>query len=331
MIWLTWRQFRTQAAVVFGPIAVFAVLLAATGPRLARRYGTGSFLNEIGGVDTALYLLGAVAVLAVPFVIGMFWGAPMIARELEAGTHRLVWTQSSTRTRWLVTKLGLTGLAAMAAAGLLSLAVTWWSSPIDKAIADSSGAPPGTGFLIFPRLSPEMFDSRGIVPLGYAAFAFVLGVTVGVVVRRILPAMAIVLAVLSVTQIAMSVGVRPRLETPERLTTTITAANILRIDRSGDLTVAVDRPGAWGTAQRTVDASGRTVRPPSWMGDCLPGPGRRDQGCFARLEREGYRQVVTYQPAGRFWAFQRDETLIYLALALLLAGLCTWWTRHRLS
>ncbi|GAB2864063.1 transporter [Actinoallomurus bryophytorum] len=333
MIWLTWRQLRTQAAVVFGLIAVLAVLLAATGPRLAGRYGTDSFLSEIGGADTALYLLGALALLALPFVIGMFWGAPMIARELEAGTHRLVWTQGSTRTRWLLTKLGLTGLTAMAAAGLLSLAVTWWSGPIDRAIADASGAgaAPGPGLLIFPRLSPEIFDSRGIVPLGYAAFAFVLGVTVGVIVARILPAMAIVLALLAVTQITMSVGVRPHLETPERLTTTITATNILRIDRGGHLTLAIDRPGAWSTAQRTVNASGRTVRPPSWMGDCLPGPGQRDQGCFARLEREGYRQVVTYQPAGRFWAIQRDEALVYLALALLLAGLCAWWTRHRLS
>ena len=333
MIWLTWRQLRTQAAVVFGPIAVFAVILAVTGPRLAGRYGTDSFLTEIGGVDTALYLLGVLALLAVPFVIGMFWGAPMIARELEAGTHRLVWTQTCTRTRWLATKLGLTGLAAMAAAGLLSLAVTWWSSPIDKAIADASGtgAAPGPGLLVFPRMSPEIFDSRGIVPLGYAAFAFVLGVTVGVVVRRILPAMAIVLAILSVAQIAMSVGVRPHLETPERLTTTITATNILRIDRGGNLTVTIDRPGAWSTAQRTVNASGQTVRPPSWMGDCLPGPGQRDPGCFARLEREGYRQVVTYQPADSFWAFQRDETLVYLALTLLLAGLCAWWTRHRLA
>jgi hypothetical protein len=67
------------------------------------------------------------------------------------------------------------------------------------------------------------------------------------------------------------------------------------------------------------------------MGDCLPGPGQRDPGCFARLEREGYRQVVTYQPADSFWAFQRDETLVYLALTLLLAGLCAWWTRHRLA
>ena len=57
-------------------------------------------------------------VLVLPALIGLFWGAPLIARELEAGTHRLVWNQSITRTRWLAVKLGLTGLAAMVAAGL---------------------------------------------------------------------------------------------------------------------------------------------------------------------------------------------------------------------
>ena len=31
---------------------------------------------------------------------------------------------------------------------------------------------------------------------------------------------------------------------------------------------------------------------------------------------------MTYQPASRYWAFECIETAIYLALALLLAGLC---------
>ncbi len=31
---------------------------------------------------------------------------------------------------------------------------------------------------------------------------------------------------------------------------------------------------------------------------------------------------MTYQPASRYWAFQWTETAIYLAVALLLAGLC---------
>ena len=55
--------------------------------------------------------------LALPALIGLFWGAPLIARELEAGTHRLVWNQSVTRGRWLAVKLGLIGLAAAAATG----------------------------------------------------------------------------------------------------------------------------------------------------------------------------------------------------------------------
>ena len=200
MIWLTWRQLRAQAAVVFGRRR--RLRRSSRGHRPAARRPLSRHRcvprPRSAASTPTLYLLGALALLAVPFVVGMFWGAPMIARELEAGTHRLVWNQT-TRTRWLAVKLGLTGLAAMAAAGLLSLAVTWWSSPIDKAIADASGtgAAPGPGLLIFPRLSPEMFDSRGIVPLGYAAFAFVLGVTTGVVLRRVLPAMAIVLALLS--------------------------------------------------------------------------------------------------------------------------------------
>ena len=69
----------------------------------------------------------------MPGIIGIFWGAPLVARELEAGTFRLAWTQSVTRTRWLAVKLGVVGLASMAVAGLLSLMVTWWASPLDRA------------------------------------------------------------------------------------------------------------------------------------------------------------------------------------------------------
>jgi hypothetical protein len=331
MIWLTWRQFRTQAAVIYGAIAVLAAILAVTGPPLARRYrGDGKhFLASLGSVDTALYLVGVLALLAVPAVIGMFWGAPLVTRELDAGTQRLAWTLTP-RTRWLVTKLGLVGLAAMAAAGLLSLAVTWWATPIDQAIGSATGMP-SPGLLVFPRLSHEIFDARGIVPVGYAAFFFVLGVTIGVITRRTLPAMAILLAIFAVTQITMSAAVRPHLITPEHLTTTITAGNLLNTNAFGSLTVIVDKPGAWVISEQTINASGRAVRPPSWLNSCPPGSGPVAQACLARLDRLGYRQRVSYQPASRFWALQRAETVIYLILAAGLAGLCTWWVRRRLS
>jgi hypothetical protein len=216
MIWLTWRQFRGGAAMMAAALAVLAALLALTGPGLADDYSSGiaACTTQGGGcsdfvqeffTDHQIQFLAVIAVvLVLPALIGLFWGAPLIARELEAGTHRLVWNQSITRTRWLAVKLGLTGLAAMIAAGLGSLAGTWWSSPIDNTATT------------FPRMEPLLFAARGIVPIGYAAFAFTLGVTVGMLVRRTLPAMAITLAVFVAAQIAMPLLVRPHLFPPPR-------------------------------------------------------------------------------------------------------------------
>ena len=46
-----------------------------------------------------------------PLLVGLFWGAPVLAREFERGTHRLAWTQSVPRRAWLVVKLGVLGRA----------------------------------------------------------------------------------------------------------------------------------------------------------------------------------------------------------------------------
>jgi hypothetical protein len=332
MIWLTWRQFRLQAAVLYGGVIVLAVILVATRPQLTHLYRTSraSFLNDLSGADRTLYLLATLSVLAVPVLIGMFWGAPLIARELDAGTSKLAWTLT-TRTRWLAAKLGLIGLAAILAAGLLSLTVTWWAAPIDSAIAHIRGLPP-PGLLVFPRLSREIFDERGVVPLGYAAFAFVLGATLGVIVRRTLPAVALFLAVFAVVQVFISVAVRPHLFPPERMTTTITTGNLLSLNVANDLTVVINKPGAWVSSQELVNAAGQAVRTPAWTAHCLLQAGPRGaSACLDRLARAGYRQVLIYQPASRFWAFQVSETGIYLGLAAVASLSCAWWVKYRLS
>ena len=215
MIWLTWRQFRAQAAMMAAALAVLAVILVVTGPGLADDYASGiatctaqsggcaNFADRFFQNHQDAFLAVTAVVLVLPALIGLFWGAPLITRELEAGTHRLVWNQSITRTRWLAVKLGLTGLAAMIAGSLASLAVTWWSSTIDQAATDQ-----------FPRLSPLVFAARGVVPIGYAAFAFALGVTVGMLVRRTLPAMVVTLVVFLAVQIAMASVVRAHLLPP---------------------------------------------------------------------------------------------------------------------
>ncbi|WP_143677367.1 MULTISPECIES: hypothetical protein [Streptomyces] len=155
-------------------VAALAALLATTGPGFADLYDSAGsdLLHRLSGIEQTLYYAGGVVVFLVPAVVGAFWGAPLVAQELEAGAHGLAWNQSVTRTPWLMSKLGVTGLAAVAVVGLTSLAVTSWSGPVDHAL-DSGGADVNLDFL--PRIDPVIFGARGIVPLGHAAFALLLG------------------------------------------------------------------------------------------------------------------------------------------------------------
>ncbi|WP_042393723.1 ABC transporter permease subunit [Streptacidiphilus carbonis] len=327
MIWLTWRQFRTQAIVVYTALAGFAGVLLATGPHLPRLHAAvgSSFVQLVSGSDYDLYLCGSLLVRALPAVIGIFWGAPLVARELEAGTHRLVWNQTVTRTRWLAAEFALAGLAAVAATGLLTLAVSWWCNPIDQALDDGSG--PGPGFI--PRLSPMMFDSRGVAPIGYAAFAFALGAAIGVVVRRTVPAMAATLAVFAGVETAMSMWIRPHLIPPTRVTVPVTADNLQGL-RNGGLSVDLGHHGAWFVSQQTLDAAGRPVPVPPSFFDCMQS-GAGIRRCGAELARQGYQQEATYHLAGHFWPLQWAQTGLLLALAVLTTGLCFWWTRRHVS
>ncbi|MDJ1135021.1 transporter [Streptomyces iconiensis] len=324
MIWLTWRQFRTQATVVYLAVALLAALLAVTGPQLAELYAaTGDDLfGRITSADQTVYYLGLAIVLLIPAVTGMFWGAPLITRELEAGTYRLAWNQTVTRTRWLATKLTLTGVATMAAAALASLAVTWWSGPIDQAVnSGGTGADP-----FYPRIDPLVFGGRGIVPIGYAAFAFILGVTLGVLVRRTVPAMAATLAAFATVQIAMTLWVRPHLASSVDADLAFTEAKPVNIGIDTVREVDFGQPGAWVLSEQTVNASGQPATLPASLTDCPSMP-----DCTAALTRAGYQQQVTYQPAGNFWTLQWTETGLYLSLALALTGFCAWWIRRRLT
>ena len=136
MIQLTWRQFRGQAVTAFGLLAVIAVALAVTGPALVHLYYTSvvpcAARNDCTAADNVLinrdHLLQGLGIvlIVVPGLIGVFWGAPLIARELETGTYKLAFTQSITRRSWLATKIGLVGLASVAVAGIWS---AWRAAP----------------------------------------------------------------------------------------------------------------------------------------------------------------------------------------------------------
>jgi ABC-2 family transporter protein len=308
MIRLTWLQFRSQVVTAAAALAVAAVIMAAASPHRAVNAGFYHWL----------YMAGTVILYLTPAMIGIFWGAPLISHELETGTYRLAWTQSVTRTRWVAVKLGLGCLAGMATAGLLSLLVTWWCSPIDRLNPFSNN-----------RLSPLPFATRDLTPVGYAAFAFALGVTIGLLLRRTVPAIAITLVIFAAVQVAVPLGVRPHLFAPVRTVTPLSITNITDVGDLGpanSLTVdtKVDVPGAWVYSTQVIAPDSSTALGPEPQPCTILGKDGASGTCNAALERLHLRQVVTYQPASRYWAFQFAETGLYLLLALLLAGFCTW-------
>ena len=278
--------------------------------------GLASFFPT-DGYRTANGSLG-VAALAVPGLIGMFWGAPLAARELETGTFRLAWTQSVTRARWLAAKLGIAGVAAIVTGELFSLMVAWWSSPIHKANAG------------YTEFTAGSFHS-GVAPVGYAAFAFALGVTAGIFIRRTLPAMAVTLAVFTAVIIAFPIWVRPLLIPPVRTASALSLASVAVTGSTSDghliltTNTATVLPGAWIISSQVTTPDGRAAssEPATPCGT----PSASAQACNDYIESLHFRQTVTYQPASRYWAFQWVETAIYLALALALAGLSLWWIR----
>jgi len=342
MTWFTLRQFRGQAITSVAVLAAFAILFAVTGPALVsdfRSSGLSSchvncgafasrFASDLSNGGSTIYVFlfyaGIVALYLVPALIGIFWGAPLVARELETGTYRLGWNQSITRTRWAVAKLAIVGLASMAAAGLLSLMISWWANPVDTAI--SYGGPNAHSGLA--RIDPIVFGARGIAPVGYAAFAFALGVTVGLLIRRTLPAMALTLAVFVAVQILVPTIVRPHIIPPDHATSALAATNIdLSIENGGQMVVTGpgNRPGAWVISNQTITPSGQVFTGPATSA-CL---GSSFSACSRWLTSKHLRQAVAYQPASRFWPLQWAETGLYLVLAAGLGWLCVWRIRRR--
>ena len=342
MIRFGWLQFRAQAMVALGVLAAAGIALVITGAHLNHLYdasgltacqahgdcaaATTALLSRLHGYAAfgVIYWGGLVVLYVVPAVIGMFWGAPLITRELEAGTLGLAWTQGVTRGRWLAVKLSLAGLASVAVAGLISLMLTWWASAVDP--FDPFG---------MNRLQPAMFGARGVAPVGYAAFAFVLGVTVGMLVRNTLGAMAATPVIAAVVEGAMIAWIRPHLIAPLRAASALNLASVQSagpntgVPAGNALFVSAPLnppPGGWMYSSQVLSSSGSTSLGPVPRA-CSSGSW---QACLSALGRLHLQQTVTYQPASRYWPLQWAESGIFMALALVLAGFCFWWIRRRL-
>ncbi|MFF0448874.1 ABC transporter permease subunit [Streptomyces sp. NPDC004609] len=341
MMWLTWRQFRVQALVAAGALVIIAAYAVYLGGDIRDAYDVhqaqcrdladcARATSQFRGAyqNTLLFLAAGLAL--IPAVIGTFWGAPLIARELENGTHRLVWNQSVTRPRWLLGKVLLVGLAAVIVTGAAAALLTWAARPFDEVVKE--------------EFSTFVFGARNIAPIGYAALAFTFGTVVGLLLRRTLPAMAVTLVVFLAFQFFFPNVIRPSLMPPEKATLPMTveavngAQNLGSIG-GGSLIGGVRIPGApdaWiaeTSPLRTAD--GKTLDGAEFNA-CLDSPPKTGAGgtfgdTAVCLAEHDLHVDVLYHPSSRYWAFQGLETAIYLALSGILTAFAVWRIRRRVS
>jgi hypothetical protein len=330
MIWLTWRQHRKQVLFAVIGLAVLAAALLPTGLQMHDKFdnsglgaclaklGTaqlvpvdasnscqnlsGNFSHEYGGMS-----LIAILLLVLPLLVGLFFGAPLVAREVEHGTHRFVWTQGVSRLRWGVVKFSLVGGMTLLLAAAYGLGAGWWAGPL----TESGGG----------RLMPLVFDFQGIAPIGYTVFAVALGIFVGTVWRKVLPAMGVTVVGFIGVRILVETLLRPRYLSAQTFTFTFTGDDVPN-PSSGD----------WVYGQGVRNAAGQLVAPGAQV-ECNQGgisisgpssavsPGGPGGGgqCGGQVGfGPGDYNWEQYQPGTRFWAFQGMETGIFMALAVLL-------------
>jgi len=189
MAWVTWRQHRGMLVSVTAVLAAISVFLLIAGLKVRHDYtglvschsansnACATLKSHFNNVDWTLGNTILILMNLAPALLGIFTGPAVLARELETGTFRYAWTQGIGRVRWTVAKLILLGVAITILAWVVSQVFAWFFDP----------------FLNFEGmnvLAATVFATRGIAFAAWTLIAFAIGAFFGMLIRRIIPAMA---------------------------------------------------------------------------------------------------------------------------------------------
>ena len=323
MIWVSWRQQRTETLIAAGVLVLIAALLVPTGLNMASAYhhdGLSGCLSAhpsdacdqtIRAFTDRFQFLGDLLAwfTLVPGLIGVLLAAPFIL-ELENGTYRLAWTQSITRRRWITSKLTITIAAALVAVLALTLLMTWWHAPLDR---------------LQGRMESSVYDSEGIAPFGYVLFALGLALAAGAVWRRAVPAIVVAFVGYLATRIFVDTWLRQRLVAP--LTATWSTGP------SGRGAGPANLNHAWVLTERPSDKLGHAISLPFGPESCLRQLGTHAKplspNCPIPTPPIAAYIHAVYQPASRFWLLQGIETSLFAGVGLALLLFAAWWTHQR--
>jgi hypothetical protein len=320
MTWLTWRLHRAEAMIgipLF--IALLAIMVLATGgidaaysaardgdcfdngldPLCSEVLSDYSLkLSNWGNLTTLLHgvPLAAAALIAMPTL-----------QELERGTHRLSWTQSISRRRWALVRIGF-------AVGIMTLVTAVWA----VVAADWRES-------LFPienhTFARDAFELSPPVLLGYGLFALALGLTGTVVIRRLIPTLGLLAVGFISTRIFTTFYLRERFRPP--IQETNPAAN-----DPGAFFAFADR---WMLDESWLSRTGERL---SWEYInrlCTPLTEEQNTETFYRQCQidNGLQFFRSYHPTSRVGQFQLIETALYLGLAAALLAFTYWWLTRR--
>jgi hypothetical protein len=307
MTWAAWRVQRPQLLAATIALCALTLWLSVTGIAMGHsqtwKYWT----------DGAIYVL-----LVLPGALGLALGAPLVASELEHGTHRLAWTQSVTRARWLTGKLLVGGVATAVLVVLLTLFLEWWTGAVSVSAMSQSGGFNGV------HIGPTGFDLTGIVVVGYTLFAFFLGTALGALLRRPGWAFAVGLPIFGAIRIGVQEWLRPSLISPVTATTLqerapAAAANSWMLHfallPANRLAPPPGQTWGWWDSSSIYNNCDDRAASDAASAHC------------AVLAHVHF--VWQYQPESHYWALQGIETAIFLGLGLLLLGVAITAIRHR--
>ncbi|MDX6203443.1 MAG: hypothetical protein QOF82_2672 [Frankiales bacterium] len=347
MIWTTWRQHRAEAivgAVIVAAIGAAMVVVGTIARTRSRTLGVPACLRSRADCTDALGQFHNFfhtippftgALIALPLLAGMFWAAPLVSREYEAGTHRLAWTQSVGPLRWITVKLGLIfGLVAVAAL-TLGLLATWALDPLTAAFGG--------------RYNSTWYDVQGIVPLACMLFALSVGVATSALIRRTVPAMAVTLLVYAAARIPVH-WIRPHFAPLTTRTLAVPLSTLLQSPGGNpqDAFASSVPLGAWVQHVAVTDPSGGLVSRTRVSMDLLtrycpdlqpinatstntpPRISAADAAaCRPHLQGLSLHETISYQPASHFWLLQTVESAVFLVLAALLVTAAVLAVTHR--
>ncbi|MGA5818019.1 hypothetical protein ACPC54_09190 [Kitasatospora sp. NPDC094028] len=323
VLWLTWRQHRAQ---LIGAVAVTAVVLIwmavnaaelqsaldlCHGPDCAKAVADERLGRIKDAADIAGYQLNLVVFL--PAMLGMFIGVPLLAREHEQRTLQLAWSQDVSPQRWLFGKLAVLGTVLGALAAALAAECLHLAQLVH--LADRRSLFEGT-----------LFQAGGWLPLTLALGWGMFGVAAGAVLRRLLPAFAVVLGAFGARTSLME-QLRPHLLDP------VTRTLPLGPERGGGGDPFGPVPNELlldGGKAPFVDVAG-AVHPYNevmgqWCGSIQDGRDAAFTGCLRQHGLVGIQQ--SYQPADRLGTFHLIENGMNLTV-LVVSLAVAWWLARR--